>query len=76
MNTRLFLRHREVRLSLMSILGQLILITLTSVKLVAGGVSTEQDLVLVLVLIGFAFIFAVTILRLRNLAKITDYPEI
>jgi hypothetical protein len=73
MNLGMFLKHRYVRLSLLSLLGQMIIISIASVMLFYTDVSLERAIVLVVVLLGFTFIFSVTILRLLNLAKSTGY---
>ncbi len=73
MNLGIFLKHKYVRLSLLSLLGQMIIISIASVMLFYTDLSLERAIVLVLVLLGFTFIFSVTILRLLNLAKSTGY---
>lgn len=75
MNTGLFLKKKEVWLSLLSLLGQLIIISLASFMLLHTDVSLGMAVVLVLVLLFITFIIAVTLLRLANLARSTDHPK-
>ncbi len=75
MNLGMFLKHKYVRLSLLSLLGQIIIISIASVMLFYTDVSLERAIFLVVVLLGFTFIFSVTILRLLNLAKSTGYAN-
>lgn len=76
MNLGIFLKHKYVRLSLLSLLGQMIIISIASAMLFYTDLSLERTIVLVLVLLGFTFIFSVTILRLLNLAKSTGYIDL
>ncbi|WP_406658035.1 hypothetical protein V7O62_05655 [Methanolobus sp. ZRKC2] len=72
MNVELFLKHREVKLSLLSLVGQILIISFVSASLVYGDVSSERATLLIIVLISFIFVFLVTIRRLVLLAKSTD----
>ncbi|WP_340820612.1 hypothetical protein [Methanolobus sp. WCC4] len=71
MNMKPFLTRREVWLSLLSLLGQLMIVSIASFMLLNTDVSMERAAILVIVIIGFAFVIAVTILRLLRLAKVT-----
>lgn len=72
MNRRLFLKKKEVWLSLLSLLGQFIIMSAISFILFFTDVSAVKAALLFLVLLGFSFIAAVTLLRLADLAKATD----
>jgi hypothetical protein len=71
MNMKPFLTRKEVWLSLLSLLGQLIIVSIASFILFYTDVSIEKGVVLMIMLIGFTFVIAVTILRLLRLAKVT-----
>jgi hypothetical protein len=66
-----FLTRKEVWFSLLSLLGQLIIVSIASFILFYTDVSIEKGVVLMIMLIGFTFVIAVTILRLLRLAKVT-----
>ncbi|WMW21153.1 hypothetical protein RE476_06955 [Methanolobus mangrovi] len=70
MNLKPFLTRKEVWLSLLSLLGQLMIVSITSFMLLNTDISMERAAILVIVILGFAFVIAVTILRLLNLAKV------
>jgi len=72
MNLKLFLKHRYVRTSLLSLLGQAMVIAVAAYMLFYTDPSLDRIIALVVVLLVFVFIFAVTLLRLKNLAKVTD----
>lgn len=69
MNVSLFLKKKAVWLSLLSLLGQMIIISIASAMLLYTDVSLQRAIVLVLVIIGFTFVVVVTLLRLLDLAK-------
>jgi positive regulator of sigma E activity len=75
MNLKLFLRHREVQSSLLSLLGQLIIMILSSLVIISGAVTGLRAILIFIIILGFAYIFAMTLLRLKNLAKVTDSPR-
>ncbi|WP_321430586.1 hypothetical protein [uncultured Methanolobus sp.] len=75
MNLKLFLRHREVQSSLLSLLGQLIIMILSSLVIISRAVTGLRAVLIFIIILGFAYIFAVTILRLKDLAKATDSPK-
>ena len=56
----------------MSLLGQAMVITVAAYMLFYTDPSLDRIIALVVVLLVFVFIFAVTLLRLKNLAKVTD----
>ncbi|MDK2947566.1 hypothetical protein SAMN04488589_0472 [Methanolobus vulcani] len=72
MNLKLFLKHREVQSSLLSLLGQLIIMVLAALVIISGTVTGLRALLIFIIILGFAYIFAMTLLRLKNLAKVTD----
>ena len=76
MNLKLFLRHRDVQKSLLSLLGQVIIIFIASFVLFYTDPSLDRVIAMVVILLIFTFIFAVTLLRLANLAKVTDSPKV
>jgi hypothetical protein len=69
MDIGLFLKHREVRLSLLSLIGQLLIIGLVSATLIYKNVSSEKAITLLFVLIAFVAIVLITIRRLVILEK-------
>lgn len=71
MNMKHFLTRKEVWLSLLSLLGQLIIISIASTTLLNTDVSLERAAILIIVILGFTFVIAVTVLRLLRLAKVT-----
>jgi positive regulator of sigma E activity len=75
MNLKLFLRHREVQSSLLSLLGQLIIMILSSLVIISRAVTGLRAILIFIIILGFAYIFAMTLLRLKNLAKVTDSPK-
>jgi positive regulator of sigma E activity len=75
MNLKLFLRHREVQSSLLSLLGQLIIMILSSLVIISRAVTGLRAILIFIIILGFAYIFAMTLLRLKNLAKVTDSPR-
>ncbi|WMW25742.1 hypothetical protein RE474_03215 [Methanolobus sediminis] len=75
MNLKLFLKHREVQSSLLSLLGQLIIMILAALVIISGTVTGLKAVLIFIIILGFAYIFAMTLLRLKNLAKVTDSPK-
>ncbi|WP_394698018.1 hypothetical protein [uncultured Methanolobus sp.] len=63
------MKHREVRLSLLSLIGQLLIISLVSATLVYKNVSSGRATGLILVLLAFIAIVLITIRRLFILEK-------
>ena len=69
MDIGLFLKHREVRLSLLSLIGQLLIISLVSATMIYKNVSSEKAITPLFVLIVFVAIVIITIRRLIILEK-------
>ncbi|TQD25277.1 hypothetical protein [Methanolobus vulcani] len=74
MNLKLFLKHRDVQSSLLSLLCQLIIMVLASLVIVSGTVTGLKAVLIFIIILGFVYIFATTLIRLKNLAKATDSP--
>jgi|GEM_PF-3299981 len=71
MDLTIFVKKKHVWLSLLSLVGQIILISVASAILLYGDVSLEVTIILIVVLVGLIYVLSVTILRLINLAKVT-----
>ncbi|TGC11321.1 hypothetical protein [Methanolobus halotolerans] len=67
-----FLNNREVRLSLLSLLGQIIIISFASATLIYEDVSQERYTVLIILVLAFMSLVVLTVLRLLRLAKDAD----
>ncbi|MBP1909393.1 hypothetical protein [Methanolobus bombayensis] len=72
MNLKLFFKNREVWTSMFSLLSQLVIMVLASLVIISGTVTGLRAILIFIIILGFAYIFAVTLLRLKNLAKATD----
>jgi positive regulator of sigma E activity len=75
MNLKLFLKHRQVQSSLLSLLGQLIIMVLSALVIVSGAVTGLRAILIFIIILGFAYIFVMTLLRLKTLAKVTNSPK-
>ncbi|KXS40563.1 MAG: hypothetical protein AWU59_2477 [Methanolobus sp. T82-4] len=71
MDLTIFVKKKYVWLSLLSLVGQIILISTASAILLYADVSLEATIILVVLLVGLIYVLSVTILRLINLAKVT-----
>ncbi len=62
MDLMLFLKKKYVWLSLLSLVGQIILISVASAILFYADVSLEVTIILIVLLVGLIYVLSVTIL--------------
>jgi hypothetical protein len=49
---------------------------LASLVIVSGTVTGLKAVLIFIIILGFVYIFATTLIRLKNLAKATDSPQV